>query len=165
MCTLRNKSILHGVTAVCVFAFAPLAFGLTGTANCSALESRPVPKYSVDRRSYGEGKVLILHISTAQENAEGLPLEKLSCDLESKFSRESKIDAYIYDDKESSRSLAVGFEDQRNHGKFLWHLRAHYHLDRDRGEQTLLYLVPVQNRKDALLEIERVVVSIPISPR
>jgi hypothetical protein len=119
MCKLK-KSTLRSFTAVSVFAFAPFALGSTSTVTCSALESRPVPKYSVDRRNYGQGKILILHISTAQENTEGFPIEKLSCDLESKFSRESKIDAYIYDDKESSRSLAMGFEDQRNHGKFLW---------------------------------------------
>lgn len=103
-------------------------------------------------------KTLVLQISTATENTEGYPIEKVACDLNYKFPDESKIDAYIYDDKQSSRRLAIGFEDQRRHGDFLWHLHARYLLDRNRKKQTLVYLVPIENQKDGLLDLERATV-------
>jgi hypothetical protein len=61
------------------------------------------------------------------------------------FAREGNIDAFMFDDKQAAKNLALGFEDQTNYIAYLWHLKAHYHHDRDEGSEFVEFLFPELN--------------------
>jgi hypothetical protein len=80
-------------------------------------------------------------------------LIRLGCQLNADFPKESAIQALIFDDNESAHRLALYATDQRDHGKYLWHLRARYELDRREKRQVVTFLVPEVD--DGILAVKR----------
>ena len=95
---------------------------------------------------------LQISISPAQVLDEGV-LIRLGCQLKVDFPDESAIEALIFDDKESAQRLALYFTDQRNHGLYIWHLRARYQLNRGEKRQVVEFLVP--EAEDGLFVVKR----------
>ena len=103
--------------------------------------------YHTAKREHDSGlpPSLMLQIGVSPEDAGSeAALLRLACKLAADFPHEASIDALIFDDKESARSLALYAQDQRNHGTFLWHLRAHYRLDRNRKRTIRRYSVAIR---------------------
>jgi hypothetical protein len=80
-------------------------------------------------------------------------LVRIGCQLKNDFPNETAIEALIFDDKESAQRLALYATDQRNHGRYLWHLRARYELDRREKRQVIDFLMP--EVEDGLLTTRR----------
>ena len=90
----------------------------------------PILRYSIERREYAQDKTLMLQISISPADYGQATMARLACKLGADNAAASKIDALIFDDKKAARNLAAGFNDQRDNTVYLWHLRAHYALDR-----------------------------------
>ena len=95
---------------------------------------------------------LQISITPAQTNDEG-ELVRLGCQLKADFPDESTIEALIFDDKQAAQRLALYDTDQRNHGEYLWHLRARYELERTAKRQVIDFLVP--SVQDGLLAVKK----------
>lgn len=95
---------------------------------------------------------LQISIRPAQSADEGA-LIRLGCQLKADFPNESAIEALIFDDDEAAQRLALYFTDQRNRGQYLWHLRAHYELNRSEKRQVIEFLVP--EAEDGLFVVQR----------
>jgi hypothetical protein len=95
---------------------------------------------------------LQISISADQTGNEG-GLIRLGCQLNADFPKETAIQAFIFDDNESAQRLALYATDQRDHGKYLWHLRARYELNRREKRQVVDFLVP--EVEDGLLSVKK----------
>jgi hypothetical protein len=115
----------------------------------------PTPRYRIERRDYGGDTppTLSLWISVSTEALNSGSMSRLACKLTSEFRNESKVDALIFDDRNAARRIGSGFMDQPHLGEYLWHLRAHYVLDRDKKQQFIEFLFP--SVKDELLSLTR----------
>lgn len=121
-----------------------------------------MPRYSIEDHRYAptQPAVLLLRVSVPTEALNGVSMTRLACHLASEFKGESRINGLIFDDKKAARSLALGMTDQAHYGTYLWHLKGHYVLDRQKGQQYIEFLTP--QLKDQLLTLKRVRVSIDI---
>lgn len=131
--------------------------------NCSSLSApghypdyKPVPRYSIEDRKYApsDPATLVLRVSVPTKALNSGSMTRLACQLASEFKAENHIDALIFDDRKAARSLAPGFTDQRDYGIYLWHLKGHYLLDRQNGQQYIEFVIP--DLKDRLLTLRRV---------
>ena len=85
-------------------------------------------------------------------------LVRLACKLGSDYPDAGKIDALLFDDKHAARNLAPYFTDEKNYGTYLWHLRAHYELDRGKNIEFIEMVFP--EYKDGLLDVFRIKVNL-----
>ena len=134
------------------------------TKNCNTLSApgtypdySPLPVYSVEQREKGgaQGDKLLLQISISPADygrADGLT--RLACKLPSDYPHNPYINALIFDDARSAKHFSMGFEDAPRYGTYLWHLRAHYQLDSEKGSEFLEYLYP--EVQDQLLGLRRI---------
>jgi hypothetical protein len=76
------------------------------------------------------------------EDFSGDKLVNLACKLRVDFAREAIVDALVFDDKQAAKHLALGWEHQKNYIVYLWHLRAHYFRDREKGVEYIEFLFP-----------------------
>jgi hypothetical protein len=134
--------------------YVPASAGQTQelTKNCATLSAvghypdyGPTPKYSIQRRQYDTNRPPILHLqlSASPDAIDGSRVIRLACKLDLDFPKENAIDALIFDDERAARNLTVGFTDQDNYVSYLWHLRAHYVLNRQNKEHFIEYLLPM----------------------
>jgi hypothetical protein len=93
-----------------------------------------------------------LSITSAQAESEA-SLVRLGCQLAADFPNEVAIEALIFDDKVSARSLALYAQDQTKHWTYLWHLRARYELNRSEKRQVVEFLVP--DVEDGILAVKK----------
>jgi hypothetical protein len=103
----------------------------------------PMLRYSVQRREFASDKTLALQISVSPADYGQTALIRLACKLGADNVASGKVDALIFDDKKAARNLAAGFTDQRNNAIYLWHLRAHYALDRGAQTEYIEFVEPV----------------------
>lgn len=131
--------------------------------NCLSLSApghypdyEPMPRYSIERREYSRLRpvILELRISISTEAFDSGSMTRLACQLTSEFKGENHIDALIFDDRKAALSLAPEFRDQRHYGLYLWHLKGHYVLDEQKGEDYIEFVIP--NFRDQLLSLRRV---------
>src|SRR5437773_727864 len=131
--------------------------------NCGALSQpghspdyEPLPRYSIERREHYAGKrpTLLLRISMPTEAFNGTGVARLACKLSIDFPKEDAIEALIFDDKKAARSLSPFWTaDQPHYGTYLWHLKGHYILDREKKQEFVEFLIPVV--QDNLLGVKR----------
>jgi hypothetical protein len=113
------------------------------------------PKYSIERHDHDAAKppAMDLQISTPTEAFNEAEMVGLACKLAADFPKENVIHALIFDDRRAAERLLLYFTDQRDHGTYLWHLRARYELDRAKKRQFIEFLLP--EVKDELLSVKR----------
>jgi hypothetical protein len=130
--------------------------------NCATL-SRPghypdyenIPRYRVARREYSSTKPPILELRiTIPTEVGGTGMVRLACKLASEFSNEKRIQALIFDDRKSARNLLLDGKDQPPQRIYLWHLKAHYELDREKNRHFIEVVFP--EVLDGLLSLRRV---------
>lgn len=138
--------------------------------NCSSLSApghypdyQAIPRYSIESREYSQLRpaILELRVSASAEAFNSGSMTRLACQLASEFKGENRVDALIFDNRKAARSLAPGFSDQRHYGTYLWHLKGHYVLDRQKGEEYIEFVIP--NLQDDLLTLRRVKVWIDMA--
>jgi len=103
-----------------------------------------MPPYSIVERRYGASKPpeLLLRITMPTEAFGGASIVRLGCRLMSDFREERAVQALIFDDRESAKKLAPGFTDEHNYGKYLWHLKGRFELNRATGQIFVEFLMP-----------------------
>jgi hypothetical protein len=120
--------------------------------NCSELSApghypdyETMPAYSIVEKQHGASKPpeLLLRITMPTEAFGGASIVRLGCKLMSDFRQERAVQALIFDDRESAKKLALGFTDQHNNGKYLWHLKGRFELNRGSGQTFVEFLMPV----------------------
>ncbi len=116
----------------------------------------PMPKYSVQQNEPDSpsGSGMLLGISVSEDAINSGSLTRLACKLGSDFPKQSKLDAYIFDDKKAARNLAIYYTEQRGYWAYLWHFKAHYVLDRDKKLDFVEFVFP--SVQDGLLSVRRV---------
>jgi hypothetical protein len=116
----------------------------------------PLPSYNIERREYDASKppALDLRISMPTRAFGGAAIIRLGCKLISDFPHETRIHAWLFDDKGSARRLAPMFTDQRDYGIFLWHLKGRFELDRGNNKAFIEFLLP--EYREGLLSVRRI---------
>jgi hypothetical protein len=140
------------------------------TWNCSdpnIVRDGKLPIYSIGHRDHapGEPKTLSLQLSVSPRHADSsADLVLLACKLASDFSKETAIDALIFDDNVAAKNLAHYATDQANWGEYIWHLRAHYTLNRRTGQQWLDWVKPTVDpaNETILFTLQKFRISIPL---
>jgi hypothetical protein len=126
-----------------------------------------LPSFSIDRQEHTPGapNKLIVQLSISTKNAgSSADLVLLACKLASDFAKENAIDALIFDDRSAAKNLALYATDQTNWGEYIWHLRAHYPLNRATGQQWLDLIMPKVDSKNetSLFTLQQYRISIPL---
>lgn len=151
--------INHG----CAAALAQNPNTLEIHKNCASLSSpghypdyKGIPHYSIVKHDYSPSPptTLQLRIAVSAKDLDSGSMTRLACQLGSRFPKEARIDALVFDEASAAKDLAIGMSDQRDYGKYLWHLRAHYVLDKQRGNQYIELVIP--DIQDGLLFLKRV---------
>jgi hypothetical protein len=161
---LMNLLVVSLLSLGQVAAFVPMSRAQTEEHQRNCAELSPpgkypdygrIPDYSVERRAYttAQPRSLNLQISVSPEAWGESSMVCLACKLATDFPTESAVDALIFDDKKAARNLALVFTDQTHYGLYLWHLRAHYTLDRKKKLHVIEYVVPIV--EDNLLGLKR----------
>lgn len=139
--------------------------------NCTTLsppgkypDYQPMPKYSVQRREPESppGTGLLLGISVPADAINSGALTRLACRLGSDFPTQQRVDAYIFDDEKAARNLAIYYTEQQGYSVYLWHFKARYTLDRNRGVEFIEYVLPTL--EDGLLSLRRAKIWLSRSP-
>jgi hypothetical protein len=164
-------------TAVRVLAFALLsvaclsargfAQSLERQKDCDTLSAPgsypdygPMPSFSIEEhhRPQKEPDTLIMQINAPSIAFNEASMVRLACKLGSDYPQAEKIDALLFDDKKAARNLAPYYTDEKNYGIYLWHMRAHYHLDRGKNVEFIDRAFP--EYKDGLLALQRIRVNL-----
>ena len=118
--------------------------------------SIPNLQYHLAVRNHGAAPShrLLLQIAiTPEQTGNESALIRLGCQLQADFPNEADIEALIFDDKESAQKLRLYATDQRDHAKYLWHVRARYELDRREKRRVIDFLIP--EAEDGLLVLKK----------
>lgn len=114
------------------------------------------PRFTIESQNHSAGAPhpLNLYLTVPGEAIGTQALVNLACRINRDFPGESLVDAYIFDDKKAAKHLVLGWEDQPHYILYLWHLKARYHLDRERKQEFVEFVFP--ELRDGLLNLRRV---------
>jgi hypothetical protein len=138
--------------------------------NCSSLSApgkypdyEGTPRYSIVKHdsATSDASAISIRVVVSPKDFNSGSMTRLACQLASDFPKVSRVDALIFDNRSAAQSLAVGMTDQRDYGTYLWHLRGHYVLDREKSEQYIELVIP--DLQDNLLTLKRVKVTLATS--
>jgi hypothetical protein len=111
------------------------------------------PHFTIEKQYHSGGGAhpLNLYVTLPEESIGTRDLVNFSCRINQDFQSEPLIDAYIFDDKKTAKNIALSFKDQEHYFSYLWHLKARYHLDRERKQEFVEYVFP--ELQDFLLSV------------